>query len=148
MSINKNDIKYIVFLSASIIYKIKNIEIRNCEDMQVITYTIIDETAYDIDGKEIYCTDDIKDNQNISVYENQNLFDTKKDAVEYMKKTYRKWIDKGKKEIVDLKDLLSYPVNHNIFNDILQLTMYKERCKELLNIDIDMEIVGRVMYES
>lgn len=148
MSINKNDIKYIVFLSASIIYKIKNIEIRNCEDMQVITYTIIDETAYDIDGKEIYCTDDIKDNQNISVYENQNLFDTKEDAVEYMKKTYRKWIDKGKKEIVDLKDLLSYPVNHNIFNDILQLTMYKERCKELLNIDIDMEIVGRVMYES
>jgi len=136
MSINKNDIKYIVFLSTFIIDKIKNIEIRNCEDMQVITYTVIDKTVYDIYGKEIYCTDDIEDNKGVSLYENQNLFDTKEDAVEYMKKTYRKRIDNYKKEIIDIKDLLSYPVNHDTFNDILHLTVYKERCKELLNIDI------------
>lgn len=138
MNINKNDIKYIVFLPSSIIYKIKDIEIRDYENMQLITYNVIDKTVYDNDGKEIYFTDDIEDNKIDSVYVKQNLFDTKEDAVEYMKKTYRKWIDNYKKEIIDLKDLLSFPVNHNIFDDVIEFMAYKERCKELMNIEVEI----------
>ncbi|MBQ8131023.1 MAG: hypothetical protein IJV31_05930 [Clostridia bacterium] len=63
-------------------------------------------------------------------------YDNLEEAENELKCLNRKEINEYKSSIITVKELLEYPI-YNICED-LKLTAYKEKCKQLLGLDIDV----------
>lgn len=64
-----------------------------------------------------------------------NLFATKHEAIEAIKKANQKIVDDYKKEITDIASLVAFPLSHTFYaeeyTDYEAIRAYKERAKEL-----------------
>lgn len=64
-----------------------------------------------------------------------NLFATKHEAIEAIKKANQEWVDEYKKEITDIASLVAFPLSHTFYaeeyTDYEAIRAYKERAKEL-----------------
>ncbi len=64
-----------------------------------------------------------------------NLFATKYEAIEAIKKSRQAWIDTYKKEITDIASLVAFPLSHPFgaeeYTNYEAIRAYKERAKEL-----------------
>jgi len=64
-----------------------------------------------------------------------NLFATKHEAIEAIKKANQEWVDEYKKEITDIASLVAFPLSHTFYaeeyTDYEAIRAYRERAKEL-----------------
>ena len=64
-----------------------------------------------------------------------NLYATKKEAIEAIRKSRQAWVDAYKKEITDIASLVAFPLSHTFYaeeyTDYEAIRAYKERAKEL-----------------
>ncbi|MBQ8131029.1 MAG: hypothetical protein IJ193_00895 [Bacilli bacterium] len=135
--INKTDEKYVVWLNSQRIIKITDIRlIHHKSGVDLIKYNTIKDIWCDIDGNIVREKIVERKAQNILSI---NIFNTKDEALEFMRNKYREYINTKKSEIVDIKSLLEYPKFNDISKNIFNWIIYKERCKELLNVDIGID---------
>ena len=132
--INENDEKYVVWLNSQRISKITNIRLdHNKSGIDIIKYNITKDIWCDIYGNIVdEKIVDIEARNTLGI----DIFNTKDEALEFMRNKYREYINAKKSQIVDIKSLLEYPKFNDISNNIANWIIYKERCKELLNADI------------
>lgn len=64
-----------------------------------------------------------------------NLYATKHEAIEAIRKSRQAWVDTYKKEITDIASLVAFPLSHTFYaeeyTDYEAIRAYKERAKEL-----------------
>ena len=64
-----------------------------------------------------------------------NLFATKHEAIEAIKKANQEWVDEYNKEITDIASLVAFPLSHTFYaeeyTDYEAIRAYRERAKEL-----------------
>lgn len=133
--ISKTDEKYVVWLNSQRISKITDIRLVHCGNgVDLIKYNIIKDIWCDIYGNIVgEKIVDIEARNTLGI----DVFNTKDEALKFMRNKYREYINAKKSQIADIKSLLEYPKFNDISNNIANWIIYKERCKELLNIEVE-----------
>lgn len=131
-----------------VVRKNNGVEYVDAKPLTEYTYYILDscsldkeyfddpETLYDIyyQGE---CKIDISEYNNITIirdYYFEKCFDRKKSALKAMIKHNRKMINSYKKDIKNTKDLVEFPFNYKVTDDVYRFMAYNEKCVELLGV--------------